>query len=183
MDKNPLYRGNLGVLRRYVNDRGVLVVITQLVVAVLAIGSIYIFFRSLWFTWWGFEEVLFVAGGLSIWGWGVYTLVRASRRTHREPRSLSGYIKFLCVMLLVVLFFVVFDYAAMNAQDSMGYAIGGILLGALSLLGWLVCIGRWVYSKNKEVGGARYKALAVLFVFGAVAIVVVILRGLGWWAP
>jgi hypothetical protein len=185
MDENRLSYGNLDVLRRYVKDSGVLVLITQLVMLVLAIGSIYVFFRSLWFwdTWWDSEDFLFTTGGVSIWGWGVYILVRASRRSRRGPRSLSGYIQFLCVAFFVVLFFAVFNYATIAAEYSMGYSMFGLWLGALSLVGWLINIGSWVLLKNTEVGRRTYKALRLLFLCAAVAIVVLAFLGPGrLWA-
>ena len=177
--------GNLDVLRRYVKDSGALVLITQLVVAVLAIGSIYLFFRGFSFrdTWWDSEELVFTAGGVSFWGWGVYIFVRASRRSRRQPRSLSRYIQFLCVALFVVLFFAVFAYAARAAEYSMGIAMGGLFLGGLSLVGWVVNIGTWVLLKNTEAGRRTYKALRLLVLCAAVAIVLLVFLGPGrLWA-
>ncbi len=185
MDKNRLSYGNLDVLRRYVKDSGVLVIITQLVMVGLAIGSIYVFFRSLWFwdTWWDSEELVFLAGGVSIWGWGVYIFVRASRRSRRRPRSFSGYIQFLCVAFFVVLLFAVLDYGTTAAEYDRGYAYVGLFLGGLSLVGWLGCIGTWVLLKNVEVGRRTYKALRLLSLCAAVAIVLLVFLGPGrLWA-
>jgi hypothetical protein len=178
MDKNRLSYSSLDVLRRYVKDSGVVVGVTQLVMAVIALGSICVFFRSfwLWDTWWDSAALVFLAGGVSIWGWGVYSFVRALRRSRRRPRSLSGYIQFLCVAFFVVLLFALLDYGTIAAKYDMGYAFIGLFLGGLSLLGWPVCIGTWVLLKNTKVGRRTHKALRLLVLCAAVAIVLLVFQ-------
>jgi hypothetical protein len=77
--------------------KSVLVAVSRLVAAALAIASFYAYLRSLAPIYWDFEFALAVAIGLALWGWPTYVFVRASAGSHRESKSVSGFAQFLCI--------------------------------------------------------------------------------------